>query len=100
MDLSLVLSQALWRQGEVHDGVEAPRDKVEESGVDVGDKDAVEVRVCAVAGEDAVPLILQELHSGDSTEMVSTEAHASEKLEKVQVIRPEFPWHLSLMVVW
>ena len=65
MDLSLVLSQCLWRQGEVHDGVEGPGDKVEEVGVDVGDEDAVEVRAGAAAGEDAVPLILQEIHSGE-----------------------------------
>ena len=68
LHLSLVLSQRLWRQREVHDGEEGPDDKVERRDQGKAEKHSVRVRVGAQVCDDGVPCRLQQSHHGDGGE--------------------------------
>ena len=68
LHLSLVLSQRLWRQREVHDGEEGPDDKVERCDQEEAEEHPVNVRVGAQACDDGFPCRSQQSHHGDGGE--------------------------------
>lgn len=68
LHLSLVLSQRLWRQREVHDGEEGPDDKVDRRDQGKAEEHPVRVGVGAQACDDGVPTHVQQSRHGDGRE--------------------------------